>query len=424
MATACSPSASVTPRARALTKFNKLAIFGLHINLLVLLLPNRNSTWDHAMMMMPWAFLLSSTDLRSNAWHLVKTHKWLTLASIVLSLLMAGSCALNRCSPAHFDAVIPPLLWIPVASLTLANRANHFRAVFYIAGLAVAIMSAFVCWESFVLHIYRPHGLAYNVLTAPMILSLICLMGAIKDINNTVKNIRLRNFFILSVALGLTGSIVTQSKTGLMTFIVASIFYLIYTPNSRIKASAVLTAIAIAWSPAMIKRYDQNQQELASMQQGQYTVSSLGERTDCLKWGLQHLHDAPWLGKGHQLLQEQFALREFEWHRFNPKYFFIHHLHNEYLQMAIEHGWPALLLFLAMWITFIWRASRPAPWISGDMPHANTPAWLLAMAAVYLSAFMVDSFTYWVFTWATVASCFGIGIAMLTDRQSEPPSKI
>jgi len=91
-------------------------------------------------------------------------------------------------------------------------------------------------------------------------------------------------------------------------------------------------------------------------------------------------------------------------------------IHNDYLQMGLEHGIPALCAFIGMWWLLARRTIRHQNETMGKGLADNVPPWLLAMIGVYVSAFLTDSFTYWIFTWATVSACFGVAAGLMTGQ--------
>jgi len=382
-------------------------------NVLLLLAANHQSTWDHTIMVLPWLLVLGSRALRLTALRIVAKQKVLTAASIVLAALIALGCANRECAPPHFDAIYPPVLWIPIAAFSVNAATAGFRSLFGITGLAILWVCVVMAIQAFVDGEPRPRGLSFNVLSGPMILAMLCLMGAMRGFPANRRKSWINHGFWLVATVGIFGAILSQSRTAWMSFMAGALVYVWRTPTGRVKAAIVATVIAATWAGALTDRYRAGQIELAKMEQGRYIRSSMGERTDCLKWGLSHLTDAPLLGKGSQALQDQLAMREFEWHRPGATRFFLHHLHNDYLQVAVEHGWPAMVCFVFTWATLVRQAAhRRRPQFHSDQ-QGQAQAWVLAMTAVYLSAFATDSFTYWVYTWATASCCFGIGIALL-----------
>lgn len=383
------------------------------INILLLLLANFESTWDHAILTLPWVWVLMSTELRANAWKVIQSHRLLTALSLGLVALMAAGCAQHVCSEYGTDALLPPMLWIPIAAFTLNRKNGGHHALFIIMCAAVVGLSILVMWQFFLDGKPRPRGLSFNVLTGPMVMAMMCLLGALHAQLSAVRN-KFKLIFRAVMTVGLAGTICTQSRTSLLSFIVAAVVFLVCTPKEdRAKLAFFIVPLTLFWGFSQINRYQEGQRDIDRLERGQY-YSSFGERTDAYRWGKEHILDAPWFGKGAIAIQQEFKQRGMDWGRDVRSYPLLHHLHNDYLQLAISHGLPAMACFITFWLTFsrqlLMRHRKPAT------PFSYPPitGWLLAMMVIYMSAFMTDSFTYWVFTWGTVMACFGVAVGLVT----------
>jgi hypothetical protein len=289
---------------------------------------------------------------------------------------------------------------------------------------AVVGLSTLVMWQFFLDDMPRPRGLSFNVLTGPMVMAMMCLLAALHtELSSSLGN-RFKLIFRAVMVIGLAGTLCTQSRTSLLSFILAALIFLACAPkDGRAKLALALASLTLLWAFSQTNRYQEGEREIANMQRGQH-YSSFGERTDAYRWGQEHILDAPWFGKGAIAIQDEFKHRGMDWGRDVSTYPFLHHLHNDYMQMAISHGLPAIACFIAIWLTFcrsIISQHRRRATTNASPP---TTAWLLALATIYMSAFMTDSFTYWVFTWATVMTCFGMTVGLMTSLTdaSERPS--
>jgi hypothetical protein len=403
------------------TNTRNLAMWGqalitvaLAANLLLLMLANEHPTWNLAITVLPWAWVLCTHALRRSTLHIVLSYKLLTITSVALTLLIALGCTQYQCGD-HLDALWPPILWIPVAAITLSDRTQVSRLVFYTLATAVTFLTVVIFLQFWVEGAARPRGLSFNVLTGPMIMAMVCLLGAMHADKAQPTSTK-QNWIFWTVSLiGLAGAICSQSRTALLAYIVASTLYLWRTPRQQLKQGAVILFILAIWTFTQVNRYHEGQAEMAKLKTGQH-VHSIGERSDGLRWSREHFWDSPWLGMGAEKLQQGFKNRGIEWGRENPRYPFLHHVHNDYLQMGLEHGIPALCAFIGMWWLLARRTIRHQNETMGKGLADNVPPWLLAMIGVYVSAFLTDSFTYWIFTWATVSACFGVAAGLMTGQ--------
>jgi O-antigen ligase len=357
--------------------------------------------------------VLMSAELRAHAWKVIQSHRLLTALSLGLVALMATGCAQHACSEYGTDALLPPLLWIPIAAFTLNRKSGSHHALFIILCTAVAGLSILVMWQFFLDGKPRPRGLSFNVLTGPMIMAMMCLLGALYAQLSAVRS-KFKLIFRAVMTIVLAGTICTQSRTSLLSFIVAAVVFLLCTPKAeRAKLALFIVPLIILWAFSQTNRYQEGQREIANLRLGQH-YSSFGERTDAYRWGREHILDAPWFGKGAIAIQKEFKQRGRDWGRNVHSYPLLHHLHNDYLQLAISHGLPAMACFITFWLAFSRQLLMLHRKLATSLSSPAITGWLLAMMVIYMSAFMTDSFTYWVFTWGTVMACFGVAVGLVT----------
>jgi O-antigen ligase len=390
---------------------SKFVLWIVHINIMLLLIADRYAIWHHTVMLLPWALVLSSPELRTEVLTVARTYAALTMASVLLTLLISIGCLSLGCSRYQFDAALVPILWLAVAAFTRSSARNSHRILFITVASAVLAVSGNVLWQFFIEERARPRGLSFNVLTSPMLLAMLCLLNGMVALAEQWRKPHVAGATVLLGGLGVLACICTRSKTGLLTFVVGTIAYMLFS-TKRLRTLALAAPIIAIWLAMLTPAFQQILVDASDYQNGSH-VSSAGDRTDGIRWGTEHMLDMPWLGMGDVEVQRRFNLRGHEWKRPQPDLPFIEHLHNDYLQIAVAYGIPALLCFLSMWAALIARAiqarSQASPW------HRAKPAtpWMLAMSAVYLPAFGTDSFSHWIFTWATVTCCLGIAAGLL-----------
>jgi hypothetical protein len=377
----------------------------LGVNLLLILLTARRAPWHHILLSMPWVFMLASSTLRSFAKKIFHEHNYLTLASLILAILTFSNCTRHECSFEAQDAYLAAIIWLPMAALTCSNSSNR-ESITVILCIAIILPSVIIFWQLLIEGDPRPRALSFNVLIGPLLMIMMCLLGGIRASLKHTQNNLAAKISVCTTFIGMTAVIATQSRTSLFSFLAAAISFLLTSPPTRWARIALITGtIVIFWFGTQIGRYEEGKRDLADMSRNQ-NISSIGERADGLKWGLQHLLDQPWTGLGPQELQDRFNLRGHEWGHPKEKAPFIHHLHNDYLQLAVSHGLPAMLCHTTMWLIICKLRKKSSPSREAARP------WLIAMSVVYLFSSLTDSFTYWVFTWATAMSCLGIAIGM------------
>ncbi len=399
---------------------NRVVVWGMGINLLMLLLSVRDAPWNHGLMLLPWVFLLLDEQMRQVAWQLVRSLKALVFFALILAALIHTNCVVHQCGFEDADGRLPPLVWLPFAAMIMAGRTGRLVAMSAL-GAAILLITGLLAWQAWVVGAPRPAGMSFNVLTGPMLLGMVCMVQALLHSDEGALPTWARQACLAITLTGLAGAVITQSRTSLLSYAIASLAFLLITPNPKRNSALLLIAIGFSWAISMTNRYEEGQREIQKLKADQY-ISSMGERTDGLKWSLQHVLDAPLLGKGPQQLQDQFNKRGYEWGRKQPWTPLIHHLHNDYFQLAIAHGIPALLSHLGMWACLVVHAVRRNR-RSDSHQRKATFAWCLAMAGVFLPAFLTDSYTYWVYTWAAVMCCFGLSAGALAslDSTSEHP---
>jgi O-antigen ligase len=394
----------------------KFLSFAFGANILALLLAYYQSTWDHAMLLLPWAFVLADRELRSISLQIIQTQRALTATSGALALLIAASCHFNAGNSQYLDATLPPILWIPVSAYCILDSRRKLYRVYFLLYAAVSTMAATIIWQLLVEGATRPRGLSFNVLTGPMMLAMICLLGAIKSNQNIAsqKNRDNYNFICISV-LGLAGAMCSQSRTSLISFVCASFVFLYFSHRNNARTGVILATIIFFWTLTQFNHFTLGKKQLSDVESGKY-VSSIGERRDGLIWGKQHIFDNPWIGIGTSQVQEGFNHRGYEWKRENPDHRFIPHLHNDYLQIALSNGVPSLVCYAFMWLLLGRKSINKSATSPAPRNKANRSAWILSMISIYLTASLTDSFTFWIYTWATVSCCFGIAIGLLNDE--------
>jgi O-antigen ligase len=367
--------------------------------------------------------MLTSGTLRANAKHILSSHAALAMASLALAALIGASCALRICDFDDNDGYLAAIIWLPMAAFTRASRVHKHRDLVAMLSLVVAGLSLLIVWQFLIEGHPRPRGLSFNVLTGPMLMAMVCLLSAIRAHHASHPDQTADWISTWISAIGLTGTIVSQSRTALMAFVAAAVaFVATCQPGRRLKPALLAICMTLFWGYTQVNRYEEGKTEVAKLNRDQH-VSSVGERSDGLRWGWQHLFEKPWLGLGPKELQDKFNMRGYEWGRSNPDYPFMAHLHNDYLQLAIEHGIPAMLCHLGMWLLLCKHCimRRKSALAKGNSDRMAP--WVLAMCTVYLAASLTDSFMYWVFTWATALSCLGIAAGLTTpeaDTQISP----
>jgi O-antigen ligase len=390
-------------------------------NLLMLLLADRYSSWHHATLMLPWALVLSSSSLRAHVVEVAHAYKVLTGAAVILTLLILLGCGFLACSRYQVDAALVPVLWLAIAGFTRSGEMGSHRAMFNTIVMAVLVVSGNVLWQYFAEARSRPRGLSFNVLTSPMVMAMLCLLCIIASTGEQWRNRYIASVTVFSGALGILASICTQSKTGLIAFVLGTIAYMMFS-TKRLRTIFFATPIIAIWTFTLMPTFQAVMSDVNGYKRGIY-VSSAGDRTDGIRWGTQHLMDAPILGLGDLELQRQFNLRGYEWKRPNPDMPFIEHLHNDYLQIAVSYGIPALLCFLTMWFALIARAFQARLPASRWLLAKPATPWVMSMSAIYLFAFGTDSFSHWIFTWGTVTSSLGIAAGLMMRSPAEAPAR-
>lgn len=384
--------------------------FAFYGNLLLLMLAIHPAEWTHATVMLPWLITLACQDTRANCFQILRMNKQLTLTSVLLTVLILLGCQSHMCTSFGLEAASIPVLWIPIATLFRSIEWKYHRiAIAAVLSAATACISLVVIWQFAGEHEPRPKGLSHNVLTAPMLLAMLCLIGAL--ISQQKKQIP-KTIFLTIAIFGISASILTHSKTGLLTFLAATSIHLITRPAERKKTLATTAPLITVWALSLTDMLANVLTDYVGYGNGQYK-SSLAERTDAIRWAGIHILDNPLLGKGPIQLTDEFSQRWQEWGRNKNAVLPMLHLHNDYLQMSIAYGVLTSMCFTAMWLIPTFKIIKPqlAPLCGPTLPPIKT--WMLMMIGIFMTAFMTDSFTYWGSTWGMVTACVGllIGIA-------------
>jgi len=382
-----------------------------YANLLLLMLAVRAAEWTHATVMLPWLITLTCADARVGVFQIVHARKMLTSLTLTLSVLILLSSIWHGCAWFGIEVAAIPLLWIPIAALTRSIQWRHHRTALIITiSIAICWISLLVIWQFTVGHEPRPKGLSHNVLTGPMLLGMLCTIGAL---SHPRENNRLRQVL---AALSITASIVTQSKTGLLAFLAASLIYIIRQSASRKRMLFTATPVIFIWLLTLTQRLSTFQSQFTGYENKQYK-NALGGRADAIRWVKSHFMDNPLLGKGPEQLAYEFDHRWQEWGRSEFSTLPMLHLHNDYFQILMTYGIPASICFTALWITLSIQAFKSTNNCRSN--STSTATWILMLTSIYMISFITDSFTYWDNAWAMVSACMGLSIGILSSKQEK-----
>ncbi|MFT3858559.1 MAG: O-antigen ligase family protein [Aquabacterium sp.] len=316
------------------------------ISLGLLLLAHEEAVWTDTTLLLPWILALCHAPVRSSLRQIIRRHAILGATSLAFSILIVLGCLEHQCTRLEQHAAFIPVLWIPMAALTYECLKQNARGLVTTIALALATTSLLVIWQRFVQQEDRPPALSYNVLVSPLILALICLLGALTTLTHKSGDLLT---FKLSAALGIFAAILTQAKTGLLTFLAGGLMLAACEREHRRLILTWVAAIGICWGIALSEKIKIVRDDVSSYNNQMYKTS-VGERTDAIKWAAEHFFDAPLTGKGRLALYAEFNHRWAEWGRQQEAVTLMAHLHNDYLQVALSKGIPALACFVTLWV--------------------------------------------------------------------------
>lgn len=381
---------------------NRLCVALAYLNVLVLLLPLETSDWEYTATITPWLWVLYSTPSRARLTQIVKENRSLVLVTALASIwMLIGS--LSRQVADEWRIATTPILWLPIAAI-FKQHAHQTppqtkQSVQAIMGIAILSTSTVLAYQLLIGKDPRPPGFSFNVLTGPMLLMMASLFIAAD------QNSGSRPKLLLLIGLAsIGGSMMTQSRTALLCFIVGCGCCALFLPKISKNILAYSMPTSIIWMILISPRFDVIHTDISKYQNGSHR-SSLGERTDAIVWGLQHIFDKPWLGFGREPLRNTFNSRWIEWSQPEDSITKILHLHNDYLQLALSYGMPTLVFTLIFWVGLFKLFNKPNI-------HPQQSTFCKITLLIIATTSLVDSFTHWQGLWAMCATCAGIAFSI------------
>ncbi|MBI5926095.1 MAG: O-antigen ligase family protein [Aquabacterium sp.] len=391
--------------------------FAFHLNLFLLLLADRNALWTNATVLLPWILILTSQEGRATTVRIALLNRFITATSIGLSTLLFSGCLSHACTKSEYESIFIPILWLPIASLFESTTKKNTIAIYITIATATISASILIIWQLAIEKHERPGGFSFNVMNGPMLLAMLCILCATKKKSSPSALTRSHPALI---AIGIAAAICTLAKTALLTFLTGLTTYVIRKPRDASRTIALSLPLIIIWTITLSTKLQTVQTDVIKYSNSQYRTS-LGERTDAIRWSTEHILDNPLLGKGSHQLDLQFNDRWRDWGRPKSSITSMRHLHNDYLQIAISRGIPASMAFIASWIALAIIASQ-VKIEEKNSAHHDTVTWMLVLATIYMTAFMTDSFTHWNCTWANASCCFGIALAIIKKQRHIGPN--
>jgi len=388
------------------------------LNLFFVFLSSRNEVLGGALFLLPWALVLMLSDARRCLIEVLCEFGGLVAVSALFSLFVFAGCGLHECLRREVEGVVIPLLWVPVAALVrwmrrCVGEAALISSLFFILSSVVLVSSGWLIWQGVYEGQDRPSGFSRNVLISPSMFAMVCLLGVLKDgaRGDGGTQIWVRRLFPWVAVVAVLGAMATHAKVGLLVFLVGVIARLILLPHSRRMTLWVSGPVVAAWLWVLLPRLHVVTVDVGLYQDGGRRTS-FGERLDAIRWAFEHIWDHPFFGRGSVQVARDFNNRWIEWGVEKADVTPMLHLHNDYLQMTLAYGFPAAIFFVAFWCGLVaWGKSLGGGSIRGA-GLVRERAWLIVMFCIFMSSFMVDSFTYWSSTWGMTMAAVGVGLGL------------
>lgn len=388
-------------------------------NIFLILLALDKIPWIKWLAILPWiTAILVKGGIKQIA-STAKENKTLLLLSLAISIFIYTGCWQYHCYRQEKMSYLIPLVWIPITSIvknnlpTLKNSGFSLH-LFLIFLLAILTTSCTLLWQHFVANNPRPPAFSFNVLISPMLMGMTCILFMIKSRwpSSEQHAGRLHYISVAALIFATAGSMITFSKTGLLIFAVAVAIKLATTPSKRKILLWASLPIVTIWAFFLSDALNGVRVDIAKYEEGAHRTST-GERLDAIKWATENALSVPLQGIGKDALNVKFNQRWRDWNLNESDVSPMPHLHNDYLQIAIAYGIICSACFTLFWITLASKTAKAVARAVNNEQSLHTNSWLLTFIGIFITAFMVDSFTHWPSTWLMINASLGIALGLI-----------
>lgn len=402
----------------------------LLINIFLLMLALNGIPWIKWLAILPWLITTLSKGGMRQIISTINDHRIAFLLSLLISIFIYTGCWQYHCDRQERMSYLIPLLWVPIASavksnLRLSEPKGFGLHLFFVIFLAISIVSCALFWQHFIENHPRPPAFSSNVLIAPMLMGMTCVLFMLKSTwpSNGQHSRTLRNFSVAALLFATAGSMMTFSKTGLLVFAVAVAIRMVTVPSTRKVLFWASLPLIMLWTIFISDTLNVVRTDIAKYEEGSRRTS-LGERLDAITWGTENVRSVPLQGIGREELRFKFNERWRDWGLKESDVTPMPHLHNDYLQIAIAYGIISSASFALFWIILAAKATKTLRRAMNHEASFHTNSWFLTFTGIFITAFMLDSFTHWPSAWLMINASLGIGLGLLSSNSltvsSEP----
>jgi O-antigen ligase len=291
------------------------------------------------------------------------------------------------------------LLFLPLALALFSDPAWKKRfALTVISVTVLAALASFITWWLQVSLVGAETSvLLRNHSTQGMIFAVAAFSSAILSRHEKIPRVR----WLLAASATLLVSniaLITPGRSGYLVLLVCAVSFMVAEMGNRSKGwkpaagallmlGAIISALALA--PTSRERIVQAYQELTQYEQAQQETS-MGIRVVFWKNALQLISERPLTGYGTGAFGEAYG--QLVAGRPGLAGTPAGDPHNQYMKIAVEHGLPGLLVFLAMLVAAL-RQTPSAPWRLLGL--GVLAAWCAtSMANSHFSTFTEGTFIY------------------------------
>lgn len=388
------------PRLTFASAIHALAL----INLIALLLPARDSVWEHAAVCMPWVWVLLSREMREELCQVLFDHRALALCSLAFSILVLIGYTSRQIPTTEWRIAAVPLVWIPVATFARTQWRMNYSWISNCVLASIVATTLLLGWQFFILANPRPPGLSFNVLIGPLLMMQACAYYIL----NPQRNPQLRTSYLIATT-AVIGAIITQSKSALIAFSVAWILSSAISKNNSKRIIFTCLPFSATWYLLIQDRFRQINSDIRSYELGR-SSSSFGDRIDAIQWSIEHIPDHPWLGFGPTQLTQSYNQRWIEWGRDESSITKMLHLHNDYIQIPLSYGALALILISAIYL-IIYKTIKKSHFQEQQKMAFG------AFLAIFLTASIFDSYSYWIGMWGACFTSIGLILSKAGPEQ-------